>query len=138
MGERVQAQDSLQERVGQTKGWSAGGQFLILARVSAWVLLGLNEEEISKLLKRSEGSGSRVLIVSRFAAREIPFLPPSSSHSLFTDQGRLRVFCSPFDFEPSRPQPQRSFRCFTDCTGESPVLRDVSAVGDAGVRVPGT
>ena len=37
-------------------------------------------------------------------------------------QGRLHVFCSLLDSEPSRPQRQRSSRYFNGRTGESPVL----------------
>ena len=104
--EYVKTQDSLQGRVGQTKGWSAGDQFLILAIVSAWMLLRLNEEEWrragarSKLLERGDTSGSRVLIISRFAARGIPFLQPSSSHSLFMDQCCLAFFAPILTLSP--------------------------------------
>ena len=65
--EHVQTQDSLQGRVGKTKGWSPGGQFLILTIVSAWMLLGLNEKEISTEAQRCKRTvkGSKRLTFCR-------------------------------------------------------------------------
>ena len=117
--EHVQTQDSLQGRVGKTKGWSPGGQFLILTIVSAWTLLGLNEKEISTEAQRCKRivKGSKRLT---FCRSQNP-VPPTLFLSLAFHGPMLpRVFCSHFDSEPSRPQ--RLSRCFTGRRGESLVL----------------